>query len=875
MADLYTPSFEDSPKSNQRSKVIQTVFLLAVVAAIGVAVYLFTASLRQVNDHVARTDDLTWNITQLENDLKSLQLSIADAQLTTSPKTLLQVRQRFDILYSRIQMLTDGAFDRFPMAQASLQGILAQHDLFLDRNIPLIDGPDAALAIGLPNLKVEVQNLTTITHTGVLKVAQDIYTQQDAHRAQLRDSFYGFSLGAFLLVTLLFFTIIAALFLLAQQRWQTVALGRISANLRATFETSQDAVVVLDEDGKLLEFNSAATQTLGLTWDNVQNNGFAQLIRDYTQDDAVAKQIAQAREAQKAHIGDGRPVRMDCLHADGRLVPLEVVIGLAQSAGGRKLLIGFGHDISERIAREESLRTARNDALKGEQAKARFLAVMSHELRTPLNGIIAGVELMRDTTVLDDRQEWLTGILQSCGQSALEQVNNLLELTRLGADESPDLPKAAFYIQDLVERAVKQVRPQANARDNQLIIKTPSDPIPPVLGSEQLFNHVLINLLSNAIKFTRNGQVTISLSAKPSDTNGTLAINLAVADTGIGIAEQDLGRIFENFETLDGSYTRNNDGTGLGLGIVQRAARAMGGDVQVQSTLGQGSVFTVSVIMPIADSPQQAAAKDGQVGPSYTDLKNLHVLVAEDNDVNRLIIKEILKTEGVKVAEAIDGQDAVNYALSNASKLDVILMDISMPRMDGLTATQILRADPQTRNIPIIGVTAHALDDQIEGFISSGIDAVVIKPISKEILLKSLCQLKGGRGGQGQAQSVHGRANTHDLIDRDTFSTLQMALPERDIQGHISQFVQDAHAVAQQIEQDLLSGDYDQAARAAHKLAGTAAVLGAAGVHQLLRQFESNIKSRDLTKTDTLPGALRSDVIAAASAMQALVKKPA
>ncbi len=308
--------------------------------------------------------------------------------------------------------------------------------------------------------------------------------------------------------------------------------------------------------GQIIDCNRAAETLFGHDRGATRGIRFADLVTVDGFDDPLSMLHSFMRkEDTSAELKDGR-IQMIAHHAGGMDVPVEVALAEAKGAGGEPMFIAFIRDISERIEREESLQRARNDALKGEEAKSRFLAVMSHEMRTPLNGLIAATELMQSSTDLDQRQTWLSEIALSCGWAALDQVNNVLELTRLGSDQSDNYQVVDFSPVQVIRELMLQNQPHAGKRGNDLVFAEPETPVPFVSAPRQLFLRVLYNLLGNAIKFTDAGRVTVQLHTTPSPDGQHLTIAVSVIDTGIGIAEQDLVRIFHNFETLDASYAR-------------------------------------------------------------------------------------------------------------------------------------------------------------------------------------------------------------------------------------------------------------------------------------------------------------------------------
>ncbi|MEC8796221.1 MAG: response regulator, partial [Pseudomonadota bacterium] len=357
-----------------------------------------------------------------------------------------------------------------------------------------------------------------------------------------------------------------------------------------------------------------------------------------------------------------------------------------------------------------------------------------------------------------------------------------------------------------------------------------------VLASEQLFKNVVFNFIGNAVKFTNPPGVSVFYEATYGVTRQDIDILIEVRDHGPGIAEENLGRIFDNFETLDGSYARKNEGSGLGLGIAKRAADAMGGQISVTSRVGEGSTFSLRVRLPIArrravGAPEPASAEVVEL------FRPLNLLVVEDNEINRSILRETLISLGHEVVEAVDGREAVD--LAKDTRFDGILMDISMPRMDGVEATKHIRAGGACRDVPIVGVTAHATPDQFRLFIDSGMNEVVVKPVRQSHLKRALNTIMRGRPAAAEegaeprvapAQpdpkpaapdqplpSVNG-----ELLDLELFESLREALGDDLLQQHFNTFLSESETAMGELRALTDEGDYANAARVAHKAAGAA-----------------------------------------------------
>ncbi|NBV59988.1 MAG: PAS domain S-box protein [Rhodobacteraceae bacterium] len=378
-----------------------------------------------------------------------------------------------------------------------------------------------------------------------------------------------------------------SLLLLSLQAQQRARQMRETANrLTTILETSLDAVVVFSATGRILAINSAAEQMFefqraeaiggkmtDLLVPALHREKFLSTIRDYM------------LNGQSDIIGAGR-ISMTAMRKSRAIFPIEFSI---DQIGGsdEPIFVTFIRDITERRATELTLVEARDKALAGERAKAEFLAVMSHEMRTPLNGLLGTLGLLQDTPLSDQQHAYISN-MQASGKLLMHHVNDVLEISKLEAGKVA-ITNTPFSLHDMLEEIIQGQAPQAQANANTLNVHWVSQPVPYIVCDPVRLRQILLNLLSNALKFTKNGAVTLEIETFGKANSEE--IEFRVIDTGIGIQEQYLEQIFGDFETVDGTYGRATQGTGLGLGISRRLTRAMGGEIGVESTVDVGSVF--------------------------------------------------------------------------------------------------------------------------------------------------------------------------------------------------------------------------------------------------------------------------------------------
>ncbi len=424
--------------------------------------------------------------------------------------------------------------------------------------------------------------------------------------------------------------------------------------------------------------------------------------------------------------GIGWDFEMPLTTAKGRNIWVRS-IGSAEVVGGTvRRLFGVFQDISKAKQTEAHLEEAREAALQASRSKSEFLASMSHELRTPMNGVIGAADLLSDSPLsLEQRQHVDT--IQTSGRALMSIIDDVLDLCKIQAGKL-DLESAPMSPKDIVHECVRVVQNDAARKRLSLRTDVAKDVPSAVLGDAARTRQILLNLLSNAIKFTEEGEVRVSVRAR----NDTLAVD--VSDTGCGIEEEALQRIFDKFEQGDRSTTRRYGGTGLGLSISRRLAGLMGGFLSAHSVVGEGATFRfeVPLDLPSLLSPTPAAPRS----PAPRAVASARILVAEDHPVNRMVAVKMLQKLGHEVVTCNDGACAVKEATSNS--FDLILMDCHMPELDGFDATTAIREAGVAT--PIVALTASVLQEDRIRARSTGMDDFLAKPVNLETLRTMLAR---------------------------------------------------------------------------------------------------------------------------------------
>jgi PAS domain S-box-containing protein len=495
------------------------------------------------------------------------------------------------------------------------------------------------------------------------------------------------------------------------------AVQRSETRLRGVISSINEGMFVIGPDGRVESWNDAAERGTGLPRQALEGRPLERTLPAF----AAAVEATRA----KAGAADATTTHDIALDVDGAIRHLELRV-FPFDAG----TTGFFTDVTARIKHEAELRHARDAAQAAARAKSEFLARMSHEIRTPMNGVLGMSTLLFDTPLTPDQRECATVVHESA-EHLMHVIDDILDFSKIEAGKLR-IESVPFEMADVLEQALAIVAPSASRKSLALRAEAPRTDVPALLGDPHRLRQVLINLLGNAVKFTETGSVTLRLSVREI-ANGSAALRIEVLDTGIGIEPKALGRLFSPFEQADGSMTRRFGGTGLGLAITRQLVDLMGGRVGVTSEPGLGSNFWLELTLLVA-APEivQGPVPTKEAKPAH----GLVVLLAEDNPVNIAVAVALLRREGHRVVVANSGEAAL--AFLERQTFDVVLMDCHMPGMDGFEATRQLRA--RGLQIPVIALTASAMDDERAECFAVGMDDFLAKPLTvtslREVLLR-------------------------------------------------------------------------------------------------------------------------------------------
>lgn len=557
------------------------------------------------------------------------------------------------------------------------------------------------------------------------------------------------------------------------------------------------------------------------------------------------------------------PLRIGFVRRDGTNLWVDVISRVVAWDGGTAVQSTF-MDVTEQVESERELKeqaermtallrqydAARREAEKSRHeaevasaAKSRFLAIMSHELRTPMTGIMGIVDVMLEDPK-DEEQKKLLLSLRDVSESLTAMLNNVLDFSKIEADELT-LETIDFSPASLIAGVAQLFTHKASAKG--LTLTTSISPNVPetACGDPTRLRQIMTNLIGNGVKFTDRGGIEVIADARPDPTGGWV-LSAAVTDTGIGIVPEQLETLFKPFQQADISTTRRFGGSGLGLAICRRLVEAMGGAIHLESAAGGGvsARFSVRLRSAIVVG-DEVAAPDGDVRTDAVagDGAVLKVLVAEDNDVSRMVIETILtRRHGYDVVGVVNGEEAV--AAVEAEPFDVVLMDMQMPVLDGVGAMGRIRALPSPRrDIPIVAITADAMVGHRSGYLEAGALEVVTKPIDwRELHAAILRHVGDGRNGEGAAPPAtptrEGEADGDGILCGEKLRELVEAIGAEGADMLIDEFRRDVANRLAEIDRALGAGDLDIVVRGAHAMAGFVGSFGAIRLEVACRAME-------------------------------------
>ncbi len=477
---------------------------------------------------------------------------------------------------------------------------------------------------------------------------------------------------------------------------------------------------------ELIDCNEEAIRIIGFPSREVFFEKAMQSFPEVQADGTNSHLFIQEKFAQAIQTGKSR---FELLSLDANQEPFFIDVTLVRvNLQEEYIIIAYCNDLRETKNMLKEIELSRETAEKSAKAKSEFLANMSHEIRTPMNGILGLLRILSSTQLDDAQQSYLQKALFSTNE-LLRIINDILDLSKIEAGKL-ELEIIPFTIENICTEIKGLYSHSISDKRLEYNINVDKYATTPLLGDPLRLKQVLFNLVNNAIKFTDQGSVSLDIqSIQHSDD--TLECQFTVKDTGIGLSTKQVESLFSAFTQADSSVTRKYGGTGLGLAISKKIVNLMQGRIWVESTLGKGSSFFFTAIFAIADN--SSVIEKNVINPiQERPLCSGHILLVEDNHINQIIAEELLLSFGYTLEIANNGQEALD--MLKVTKFDIVLMDIQMPILDGLSATEAIRKNPDFAQLPIIAMSAHAMAGDKEKSLRSGMNEHITKPISPDIL---------------------------------------------------------------------------------------------------------------------------------------------
>ena len=644
-----------------------------------------------------------------------------------------------------------------------------------------------------------------------------------------------------------------------------MAHAKTADMLQLVLDSAVDvAVIATDLNQSITVFNAGAERLLGYTAAEVVGQHDSTLFFDPTQLAVISESLAlvlgrhpTGQEIFDDVVANAQQGEWTFVRKDGSRTIVSLSISPMRDGYGAVVgYLGLAHDISEQLEYQESLRKAKQAAEAASVAKSQFLANMSHEIRTPMNAILGMLSLLGNTP-LSERQRDYTDKTEGAARSLLGLLNDLLDFSKVEAGKM-ELDPEPFAVNTVLGDLSVILSANRGGKNVDLVFDI--DPaIPPMLvGDAMRLQQVLINLGGNALKFTAQGKVAIHWRLLGQADNQA-TIEIAVVDTGIGIAPENQAKIFEGFSQAEASTTRRFGGTGLGLGIAQRLVKLMGGTLTLTSALGQGSTFSFTIHLPVhqAGPNENAAANkskpDLTIGaplPARQPLQGMRILVVEDNPINQQVARELLAAQGAQVTLADNGRIGVDTVAGAMPPFDVVLMDLQMPVMGGLDAARAIRHDLGLHQLPVIAMTANAMESDRVECIEAGMNDHIGKPFDLTHLVAKLVHY------------THWKVDAHDVaaappsappmpVASDWPQGIDVATALERMGGNAELLLRTLRAfatttgqIADQVTHFIDAGNLASAQREMHAFKGLAATVGLNALSKLAADAELALRKQ-------------------------------
>jgi len=641
-------------------------------------------------------------------------------------------------------------------------------------------------------------------------------------------------------------------------------------NLATAATKSFNSVIITDSHGKIEWVNEGFTILTGYTLDELKNTHGEALRHGYETG------ISESMEYFRKVIKTKEPVTYESKNYsknNKEYWTITTLTPVLDENGKVKRIIAIDSDITLRKRMEEDLvqanKIAEYSLMKGNKAlneltkakkqleesvrvKEQFLANMSHEIRTPMNAIVGFTELLLKTSLSNDQQQYIDAIHTS-GENLIVIINDILDFSKIQSGKIP-LERIEFSVSQIISTLTELMLPKSVEKKIKLS-KSIDNRIPQrLIGDPTRLNQVLLNLVGNAIKFTQKGEVKVSVELL-NEENDFVSVRFTVSDTGIGIPQDKLSTIFDAFTQATNDTTRKYGGTGLGLAIVKQLIEIQGGEINVESREKEGSVFSFTLVY--RKSTTEAKVPDSKIENSELNtIKELSVLLVEDNALNQLLAKKVLTDWGWTVDIAENGLIAVEKA--GKHNYDIVLMDIQLPEMDGYEATRYIRTklQPPKSRVPIIAMTAHAISGEEEKCIEAGMNDYISKPFNTRKLYMKIASVLNVQNQDISITMETPATNGNEHGRHIDLSYLQKLANGSNefIQQMITLFIEQTPEAVGKLEKHLAEHDWGSLGKVAHKMKPSVMFVGIKEIEKEVKLIEDYATSE--THTEELPGMI-------------------
>jgi PAS domain S-box-containing protein len=655
---------------------------------------------------------------------------------------------------------------------------------------------------------------------------------------------------------------------ITERKRAELLLVETSSLLQNVLESASEvSIIATDSQLTIRVFNVGAERLLGYSSSEMVGRETPMLIHDPEEVWARSQELSD--EVGHPVLGASVFTEPLSLHQtrewtyvrkDGSRVTVSQVITAMHAADGSIFgYLGVAHDVTRQKQVEQSLRDAMLKAKQASVAKSQFLANMSHEIRTPMNAVM-GLSYLLGHTALDEEQAAFLDKIKLASQSLLTLINDVLDLSKIEANEMA-IEQVPFDLHTLLRNVSDLMAMQAHAKGLEFLLDWPEDVPDVVTGDATRLQQILTNLLTNAIKFTEQGYVRLVLQRLPAAASDRIRLRFSVRDSGIGIPPAVQARLFVPFVQADASTTRRFGGTGLGLSIVKHLVTLMGGQLGLDSTEGVGSEFWLQLDFDaVAADAAKGHKRQHAVAPGR-GLLGLRVLVVDDSEINLEVAKRILALEGALVTLAANGREAIDILRAQPDAVDVVLMDVQMPELDGLSATRIIRQELGLTRLPVIALTAGAMLEEHQQAEAAGMDDFIAKPFDVQHLKRTILRHVSALGGEAQAAPESPVAVAIAGPTQTVWPAIQ-GVDAQDAHARLGgdwklfyamlkRLLREFHATSlAPVDGDI--GSLTTLAQRMHKLRGSAGMLGVNAVQQLAGEAEEACAEGQVNKVRQL-----------------------